>query len=258
MFKELIKYRDLLYMLTLRDIKIRYKQSVMGFLWAIFMPIVAILAGILIKTAFAFVAHQPFDLKGVASISVKVLPWTFFISAIKFSVQSLVGNSELVTKIYFPREVLPFASISACLFDLFVAAITLAIILSFAQIGISIYILWLPLLLIFLVLFTAGLGLILSSANLFFRDIKYIVEVILMFGIFFTPVFYDVNTFGRLKSILLLNPIGSILEGINNIIILHKMPDIAWISYAGISSIIIFIFGSIIFSKLQPFFAENI
>ncbi len=258
MFKELIKYRDLLYMLTLRDIKIRYKQSVMGFLWAIFMPIVAILAGILIKTAFAFVAKQPFDLKGIASVSVKVLPWTFFISAIKFSVQSLVGNGELVTKIYFPKQVLPFASILACLFDLCVATITLAIILSFAQIGISIYILWLPVLLIFLVLFTAGLGLILASANLFFRDIKYIVEVILMFGIFFTPVFYDANTFGRLRPILLLNPIGSILEGINSIIILHEIPDIFWVSYAGVSSIIIFIFGSIIFSKLQPYFAENI
>jgi ABC-type polysaccharide/polyol phosphate export permease len=245
-------------MLTLRDIKIRYKQSIMGFLWAIFMPVVAILAGILIKTAFAFVAHQPFDLKGIASISVKVLPWTFFISAIKFSVQSLVGNGELVTKIYFPREVLPFASITACLFDLFVAGITLTIILTFAQIGISVHILWLPILLIFLILFTAGLGLILASANLFFRDIKYIVEVILMFGIFFTPVFYDVNTFGRLKGILLLNPIGSILEGINSVIILHEIPDIFWVSYAGASSIIIFILGSLFFSKLQPYFAENI
>ncbi len=258
MFKELIKYRDLLLMLTLRDIKIRYKQSFMGFLWAIFMPIVAILAGILIKVAFSYVAHQPFDLKGVASISVKVLPWTFFINAIKFSVQSLVGNRELVTKIYFPREVFPFASILACLFDLMVAGITLALILTIVRIGISVYILWLPVLLVFLVLFTSGLGLIFSSANLFFRDIKYVVEVILMFGIFFTPVFYDVDTFGRLRTILLLNPIGSILEGINNVVVLHKVPDITWVSYAGLFSVIIFILGLTLFHKLEPLFAENI
>ena len=258
MFTELLKYRDLLLMLTLRDIKIRYKQSFMGFLWAIFMPIVAILAGILIKVAFSLVAHQPFDLKWVASISVKVLPWTFFINAIKFSVQSLVGNRDLVTKIYFPREVFPFASIFACLFDLMVATITLALILTIARIGISIYILWLPVLLLFLVLFTSGLGLIFSSANLFFRDVKYIVEIILMFGIFFTPVFYDVDTFGRLKPILLLNPIGSLLEGINSVVVLQKMPDIAWISYAGLSSIIVFIFGFALFHKLEPLFAENI
>ncbi|MCM8782342.1 MAG: ABC transporter permease [Candidatus Omnitrophica bacterium] len=166
MLKELIKYRDLLLMLTLRDIKIRYKQSFMGYLWAIFMPIVAILAGILIKAAFAFVAHQPFDLKGVASIAVKVLPWTFFVNAVKFSVQGLVGNRDLVAKIYFPREVLPFASIFACLFDLFVAGLTLTIILVFAGIGISINLLWLPLLLLFFILLTAGLSLVFSSANL--------------------------------------------------------------------------------------------
>lgn len=258
MIKELIKYRDLLFMLTMRDIKIRYKQSIMGFLWALFMPIVAILAGILIKAALSYVANQPFDLKGVASIAVKVLPWTFFINAIKFSVQSLVGNRELVTKIYFPREVFPFASILACLFDLFVAGFTLTLILTIVHIGISVYILWLPIFLIFLVLFTAGLGLILSSANLFFRDVKYVVEIILMFGIFFTPVFYDVSTFGRLRAILLLNPIGSLLEGINSAIILHSPPDIIWVTYGGLFSIIIFVLGSIIFDKLEPLFAENI
>jgi lipopolysaccharide transport system permease protein len=103
MLSELIKYRDLLWMLTLRDIRIRYKQAAMGFLWAIFMPIVAIAAGVLIKTAMSLVAGTPPDLSGAVSIAVKTLPWTFFISAIRFAVQSLVGNSSLVTKIYFPR-----------------------------------------------------------------------------------------------------------------------------------------------------------
>lgn len=258
MLKELIKYRDLLFMLTLRDIRIRYKQAAMGFLWAIFMPLMAVFAGILIKTAISLTSGKSIDLAGVASISVKVLPWTFFISAIKFAVNSLVGNRDLVTKIYFPREVFPFASILACLFDFLIASITLAILLAIAHIGISAQILWLPALLFFLILFTSGLGLLLSSANLFFRDVKYIVEIILMFGIFFTPVFYEANTFGKWKPLLLANPIGSILESINNVVVLHISPNPFWLLYAGVASVITFIIGLTIFHTTEPYFAESI
>ena len=256
--KELVKYRDLLWMLTLRDIKIRYKQAAMGFLWAIFMPIVAILAGILIKKAMSVVSGQPMDFRGIVSISVKVLPWTFFVSAIKFAVQSLVGNSALVTKIYFPRAVLPLSSILACFFDFIIAILVLTVVLCIFQVGLSAYLIWLPLVIVFLVFFTAGLGMLLSSANLFFRDVKYIVEIILMFGIFFTPVFYDAKTFGKWEGLILLNPIGSLLDAINNIVVLHQMPEPFWFLYAGISSVVMLVVGLFIFHKNEPFFAENI
>jgi len=258
MLKEILKYKDLLWMLTLRDIRIRYKQAAMGFLWAIFMPLMAVLAGALIKTAISITSGKPIDIAGIASISVKVLPWTFFISALKFAVNSLVGNRELITKIYFPREVFPFASILACLFDFLIASITLTIMLIIGHIGISTQILWLPLLLLFLILFTSGLGLLLASANLFFRDVKYIVEIILMFGIFFTPVFYEASTFGKWKAYLLINPIGSILEGINNVVVLHTAPDFFWLIYAGIASVLTFIIGLAVFHTSEPYFAESI
>ncbi len=256
--KELIKYRDLFYMLTLRDIRIRYKQAAMGFLWAVFMPMVAVVAGVLIKQAMAVVSGHAVDRLGVISISVKVLPWTFFISSIRFAVQSLVGNSNLVTKIYFPRAVLPLASIAACLFDLAISAVILALVLCFVNFRVSITILWAPLILIFLVLFTTGLGLLLAAANLFFRDVKYIVEIILMFGIFFTPVFYDANAFGRLEIFMLLNPMGSILEALNQSIVLKQMPDLHWLIYAGLTSVTMFCLGMLIFHSKEQFFAENI
>ncbi|MFC1510462.1 ABC transporter permease [Candidatus Omnitrophota bacterium] len=258
MIKELFKYRDLLIMLTFRDIRIRYKQAAMGFLWAIFMPIVAVAAGILIKKAMAVVSGQYIDMLGVVSISVKVLPWTFFISSLRFSVQSLVGNSALVTKIYFPRAVLPLASIIACLFDLAIATVVLSVLLTIFQLGVSIYLLWLPVIFVALFLFTAGLGLLLSASNLFFRDVKYIVEVILMFGIFFTPVFYSAANVGNWKIFLLINPIGSILEAVNQAVVLKASPDLFWLGYAVVCSIIIFLVGMTVFHKQEPFFAENI
>ena len=219
---------------------------------------VAVAAGILIKKAMAVVSGSSIDMVGVASISVKVLPWTFFISSIRFSVHSLVSNRNLVTKIYFPRAVLPLASILACVFDFFVAIVVLIILLTIFKLGMSIYFLFLPFLFIFLILFTFGLGLFLSAGNLFFRDIKYVVETILMFGIFFTPVFYSAEHFGNWKVILLLNPVGSILESINQVVVLKQMPEIEWLIYAGLTSIFTFIIGLKFFKKVEPFFAENI
>jgi ABC-type polysaccharide/polyol phosphate export permease len=230
----------------------------MGFLWAIFMPMMAVLAGVLIKTAISVISGKPFDISGVVSIAVKVLPWTFFVSALRFSVNSLVGNSHLVTKIYFPKEVLPISSILACLFDFAIASVSLSILLLFTHIGISIYILWVPLLLIFLFLLAIGVGLFFSCANLFFRDVKYIVETILMFGIFFTPVFFEAKMFGKWKTLILLNPVGSIMESLNSALVLHRTPDLFWLTYAGIISVTVFIFGFLFFHKTEPLFAENI
>ena len=206
----------------------------------------------------AVVAQQPLDTVGIISISVKVLPWTFFVSSIRFAVQSLVGNSVLVTKIYFPKAVLPLSSTLACLFDFGVAMIVLAVLLAFFKIGISIHILWLPFLFLLLFNFTFGMGLLLSAANLFFRDVKYVVEIILMFGIFFTPVFYDASTFGRWDFIMLLNPVGSILEEINAIVVYHHPPYPLWLGYALASSTLMLVTGLLVFHKKEPAFAENI
>lgn len=256
--KEIFQYRDLLFMMTMRDLKVRYKQATMGFMWAIFMPIVAVCAGILIKKAMAVVAKQDFDVQGLVSLTVKVLPWTFFVSSIRFSVQSLVGNSALVTKIYFPRAILVLASVLACLFDFAVAMGVLVVILTIFKVGVSVYLLWVPFFILLLFLYTFGLGLILSSANLFFRDVKYIVEIILMFGIFFTPVFYEASAFGRWAPIMLINPLGSLLEELNRVVILHQTPNVFWTGYAVISCLTVFILGMMVFHKAEPTFAENI
>jgi len=258
MIQELIQYRELLGALTWQNIRIRYKQTAMGFLWALFMPIIIVLSGIVVKKAMAVVSGRPLELTEIASVTVKALPWAFFIGAIRFSVTSLTGNMNLVQKIYFPREMFPFSYILAQLFDFVIATFVLAIVLIFAKVGVSIYLIWLPILILFLILFTTGLSLILSCGNLFFRDVKYIVDVILTFGIFFTPVFFSASMFGKWKTLLLLNPIGAILESINNVVVLHQAPEPFWLTYAGLWSIICFLVSWYIFHKAESTFAENI
>jgi len=258
MVQELIQYRQLLFMLTWRDIKIRYKQSVMGFFWAIFMPIMIVAAGALVKKAFSMLSGAPIEMGQIASVSVKAIPWAFFVASIRFATNSLTGNVNLVTKIYFPREVFPISATLANLFDFVVASIVLSIFLLVAQIGISLYLFWIPLLLMLLIFLTVGLGMFLSCANLFFRDVKYIVEVILTFGIFFTPVFYEAKLFGKWGNVLLMNPIGPILEAINDVVVLHQPPNLYWVGYSAIWAVGGLFAAWTIFHKAEFSFAENI
>ena len=212
--KDLWTYRELLGQITRRDIKIRYKQAAMGFAWALFMPILVVMAGLIIRWAIASVGGAPLDKVGAGALMVKGLAWSFFVSTIGFATPSLSGNMTLVTKIYFPREVLPMAAVGAVGFDSLIAGTTVLLLVPFFGAQLSLGLLWVPVLLVLLVAFTSAAALFLSCANLFFRDVKYIVQVLLTFGIFFTPVLYEPAVLGAKGQWAMLNPMAPILEGL--------------------------------------------
>jgi lipopolysaccharide transport system permease protein len=256
--QEWVHYKDLLIMLTWRDIKIRYKQSIMGFAWAILMPVLIVGSGLIVMVAFSTVSGKPVNKMDVLSVAIKAVPWAFFVGGIRFATSSLVMNKELVTKIYFPREILPLASILANVFDFAIAGAVLALILMVVGSGASIHLLWVPIYMLLLLLLTAGFGMLLACANLFFRDVKYLVEVILTYGIFFTPVFYSASTLGKWGPVLLLNPVGPILEGLRDTMILHKSPDLPWLAYSAIWAIGGLLISWQIFQRAESSFAESI
>jgi ABC-type polysaccharide/polyol phosphate export permease len=256
--RELYKYRELLCMLAYRDIKVRYKQSVMGFLWAILMPILIVMAGIVVRYAYALAAHAPLRTADIASVAVKSLPWAFLVSSIRFGGNSLTNNRDLVTKVYFPKEIFPVAAVVASLFDFFVASGALLILLLVIRTGWSAYLFWTPVLLLTMVLLATGIGLIVSAASLFFRDVRYIVEVLLTFGIFFTPVFYDVRMFGDKGKWLLLNPAAPILDGLGACIARHQPPELTWLAYSFAFGVMVLFGGYVFFKHLEPAFAESI
>jgi lipopolysaccharide transport system permease protein len=256
--EELYKYRELLYMITYRDIKVRYKQSIMGFFWAILMPILIVMSGVVVRYAYARVSHAPLKTADIASVAIKSVPWAFIVSSIRFTCNSLTGNRDLVVKIYFPKEIFPMAAVLACFFDFCVAFSALVILLVLLKIGWSVYLLWVPVLLATMVLFCVGIGMIVSAASLFFRDVKYIVEVFLTFGIFFTPVFFDVRMFGDRGKWLLLNPVAPLLDGLSTCIAHHESPDVHWYLYSLVFSLAAFLGGFFLFKHLEPAFAESI
>lgn len=258
MVNELVNYRHLLWAFVTRNIKIKYKQTVMGFMWALFMPVVIVLSGILVKKAMSILSNTPLELSQVITVSVKALPWAFFVSGLKFAVGSLTANMGLVKKIYFPRAIFPLSYVLGALFDFLISVAAFSVFFAIAGLGVSIHLLWLPVMILLLVMLTAGLSMILSCGNLFYRDVKYIVDVILTFGIFFTPVFFEADMFGKYGILLLLNPMGSLLEIINSVVVLKVAPNMLWVGYVVLWSLGSFFGGWYIFQKVEPKFSECI
>lgn len=256
--REVLDHRNLLYMMTWREIRVKYKQSIMGMLWAVLIPSLIVCAGLIVRYAFAMVSGQSFALSDLTSVAVKAAPWAFFISTLRFGTNSLVANTSLVTKIYLPRLVFPLASVFSQLFDFLVAGVVVSLLLMVAGVELSIHSLWLPLLIGTLIILAAALAIISSAATLFFRDVKYIVEVLLTFAIFFTPVFYESSLFGQWAPLLLTNPVSPLLEGISAAVILHRSPSLFWVSYSVIVTGVLFTVALLMFRKLEPFFAESI
>jgi ABC-type polysaccharide/polyol phosphate export permease len=158
----------------------------------------------------------------LGGMAIKAVPWAFFVGCLNAGTSSLVSNTSLVTKIYFPREVLPLSSVLAQTFDSLVGGVLLAMILPFLGVTLSLQTLWLPVLLLLLWTLALAAALFLSRANLFYRDVKYIVQVFLTFGIFVTPVILDAPMFGpRGAGIMMLNPIAPILEGLRLSVVQH-------------------------------------
>jgi ABC-type polysaccharide/polyol phosphate export permease len=256
--KELFDRRDLLYIVTWREIKIKYKQSVMGMAWAVLMPCIIVCAGLIVRFAFARLSGNPLTLADLAFVAVKAAPWAFFVSALRFGANSLVANTNLVTKVYMPRLVFPIAAVFSQLFDFVVAGVVITVFLVISGVGVSVHLIWVPVLIVLLVLLATAFAIMFSAATLFFRDVKYIVEVILTFAIFFTPVFYESHLFGPWAPLLLVNPVSPLLEGLSTVVILHQSPPLFWFVYSSVVTAVLFILALLMFQKLDPFFAESI
>ncbi len=254
---ELIKSRELLYMITWRDIHVKYKQSIMGFMWAIFMPMLTIATGILVRFGMAKFSGSSVEISQIVSVSVKAVPWTFFISSIRFATNTLTGNSNLVAKIHFPKEIFPISAVLSQLFDFGIASVVLTLFLVVTGIGWSVQLVWVLPLLLVLILLAMALGIFLSAANLFLRDVKYLVDVITSFAIFFTPVFYDVRLAGKWESLLLLNPVAPILEGLNACIVFHQPPNGYWMLYSALVGVLWIFLAMVFFKNLESHFAES-
>jgi ABC-2 type transport system permease protein/lipopolysaccharide transport system permease protein len=254
MLHEQVEYRELLYQMTLRDIRVRYKQAVMGFGWAIFMPLINT---VLFSVIFMRVAPLDVGIPYPVFAFTGLLFWNFFASSLRFAVSSLSGNAVLVTKIYFPREIFPLSAIMVCLVDLAVGTMLLVGLLIYYQIPVGPTLIVVPVLLLIQTMFTAGIALVVSMANLFLRDVKYLFEMILTVGMFATSVVYPVELVGgRLQWLLALNPLTPIIDGYRSVILLGQWPAPGPLAGAAVLSVVVLAAAWLAFHRTEYRFAE--
>ncbi len=205
MVLEQLQYRELLYQMTKRDLLLRYKQSVMGFGWAIFMPVVnTIVFSVIFMRVAPLDVGMPYPLFAFCGL----LAWNFSASSFRFALQSLTSNTSLVTKVYFPREIFPLSAVLVSLVDFAAGSLALFGLIAYYRITPTWAWLAVPVVVLVHAMFTASICLILAMANLFYRDVKYIFDVVITVWMFATAVLYPVSNLGaRFRVLLLLNPL---------------------------------------------------
>ncbi len=255
--KTLYNFRDLLWMWTRREIKIRYKQSAIGGLWAILQPLSLMIVFTLV---FSLLARVPTNGVPYPIFSyVALLPWTFLATSMAFAIPSLVNNMNLVTKIYFPREILPIASVGAALFDLSVASIVFISLLVIYKIRLTWVVLWIPLLLLVQILLTLGIVLFFSAVNVFYRDVRFVIPLITQLWLYATPIIYPVSLVPeRFRDLYMLNPMAGLIDSYRRVILLGHLPDAGHLGPAVAISLVVCFIGYYYFKRIEWQFADII
>ncbi len=261
--KEIIsiyKYRELLYQLTLREIKSRYKQSILGYFWVIFNPLAQM---IVMSYAFSIILKVPTNATSNIPYSVflftALLPWNLFANSLTSASNSLVTNSGLLTKIYFPRTILPISTILAKIVDFLFASLIYIIYMLWYQIPINFNVLWIIPIFFIQLIFTTGLSLFLSATNLLYRDIQYLLGLILTLWIYITPVFYPADLIpAKARFIFQFNPMAVIINAYRQVILAGGNPNFTSLWIALVVSVTTLILALAYFKQQEKTFSDNV
>lgn len=251
---EVWRFRELLYFLTLRDIKIRYKQTLLGAAWAIIQPLFTMLLFTLFFGRLARIPSDdiPYPLFAYAGL----LPWTFFSNAVTNSANSLVGGASLITKVYFPRLIIPASPVLAGLLDLAIAFALLIPLLFYYRVALSWQLLLLPLFLTLATLLAFGIGTWMSALNVKYRDVRYALPFLIQLWLFASPVIYPTSLLPEnWRWLLMLNPMTGIIEGLRSSLF-NKAFDWPAIAVSALITLLIVPLSALYFRSVEDSFAE--
>ena len=256
--QDLWVYRELIYFLTWRDIKVRYKQSVLGILWAILKPFMAMVVFTIFFGNFARIPSDglPYPIFSYTA----TLPWELFAASLGVASRSMVSNSNMVSKIYFPRLIIPMASVISSVIDFFIGFTILIGMLIFYKITPTIAILWLPLLILLAVITALGVGFWTSALMVRYRDIGYIMPFIANLWMFLTPVVYPSSMIPeQYRLIFALNPMTGVIEGFRYALLgTTQSVSTGMVLLSALISIVILISGMFYFRRMEKQFADMI
>lgn len=256
-FKELKEYKGLFYFLVLRDLKIKYKQTILGAGWAIIQPFFTM---IVFSLFFGKLAKVPSDNIPYPIFSYSALIiWTYFANSLSSSANSLVGNTELISKVYFPRIIVPNSPIVAGLVDFLISLIILVIMMFFYGIIPTPYVVIFPFLTILTMMIASGMGMWLAALNAQYRDIKYIVPFMIQIWMFVSPVVYPASMVPqKFRLWYALNPMAGVVEGFRSILLGTIPFPFKMVTISTIIAIFLLVSGAMYFRKMERTFADVI
>jgi lipopolysaccharide transport system permease protein len=263
---ELIRYRELVKNLVLRDLKARYKNSVLGFLWSLLNPLLTMLV---FTVVFTYMMPNNRIPNYPVFLMCALLPWNLTQAALMGCVNSIVGNAPLVKKVYFPREVLPLSAVLSNFVNFLLALVVLFAMLFLLRIPLTRWAVWLPFIMVIQLILTLGLGLLLATANVFYRDTAVIMGVILQAWFFLTPVFYAIDILPTQRSVAgfnlnihrltyILNPMASIVSSYRVVLYHGAPPALNFMLRTFATSVAILVLGYLIFSRYSGIFGEEV
>ncbi|KKS83251.1 MAG: ABC-2 type transporter [Candidatus Gottesmanbacteria bacterium GW2011_GWA1_43_11] len=255
--KKLFGSRELLIALTKREIKIRYKQTTLGAIWAILQPLSLMVIFTVVFSVFLKVDSQgvPYPLFSFSAL----LPWTFFATSISFGALSVINNSSLVSKVYFPREVLPLASLGAALLDFGISGVIFLGFIFWYKTQLTLQILWVFPIIATEIVFIAALLFFLSSLVVLWRDLKFIVPLVVQVWMYTTPVIYPISRVPEnFRALYTLNPMAIVIDSFRRVTIMGKPPVLPELGTAIVVSVILFTAGYAFFKLKERVFADII
>lgn len=255
MIKEIYQYREFLKTNVKKDIRGKYKGSFLGILWSFINPLLMTLVYAIV---FPFILRNGPD-HYVTFIVIAILPWNWFTTVMSQGTFCMIGNADIIKKVYFPREILPLSVATSGLVNYFISVPIILAFLFFSGIGFSFNILWLPLIALTQYILTIGIILITSAINVYIRDAEYIVNFIVTMLFYATPVLYSTTLFPeKFRWILYLNPMTTIINSYRDIFYSKQMPNMMYLLPVLCISILLMLLGIGIFKKLKKGFAEEV
>lgn len=253
---DLWRHRELLYFLVWKDLKVKYKQTALGVAWVILQPLIGMM---LFTLLFGRVAKLPSDgLPYPVFYFSSLLTWTYFSGALGAAANSVVNNTSLLTKVYFPRILLPAAAVTGALIDLIIATVILVFLMMFQGVQLTISLLWMPVVFLLLLVFTLGTGQFLAALNVNYRDVKHALPFMIQLWFFASPVVYPVSMVPEAyRWIVSLNPMTGVIETTRALVADRPVPwDVLSVSVA--CALVVFVIGLWYFQRTERRFADVI
>lgn len=254
-FKKIYNYRELLKSNVKKEIRGRYKNSILGIMWSFLNPLLQLLVYAVIFGALLGGNDSTYHIY----ICVALIPWTYFTTTITQAAFTIIGNGDIIKKVYFPREILPISVVTSGAVNFVISTIIILAFVIFSGIGISKYILLYPFILLVQYILLLGISFIVSAITVYFRDLEHIIGIILMAAFYGTPIVYKLEQLpANLQIVMKLNPMTHLINAYRAIFYYHQLPNMKMLGILLIASIGLTVVGYYIFKKLQKGFAEQL